>query len=68
MIDIHLINVTLASLGIGSGVAILIAATIMVLAAVRQHRVAAHLGTPLATASSGKDLRHEPARREPALR
>jgi len=40
MVDIHLINMTLAALGIGAGVVILIAALIVVFAAVSQHRIA----------------------------
>jgi hypothetical protein len=39
MIDIHLINMALAGVGIAAGAAILLAVLIIVIAGIRQHRI-----------------------------
>jgi len=64
MIDLHLINTTLAGLGIGTVIVLVIAAAIIATAAIRPHRPAARRGHPAAAPTSTQ----EPALREPALR
>jgi len=69
MIDLHLINTALAALGIGAGVVLLIAAALIAVVAIGQHRSAlrrGHLAVTPATPAMG----HTPAQapREPALR
>lgn len=80
MLDIHLINMTLAGFGIAAGAAVLIAASIIVIAAMRQHRItvrrdllaaaraagAARAARVAATASTSDSAR-ESVLREPAL-
>jgi hypothetical protein len=78
MIDLHLINVALAGLGIGTGAILLIAAAIITIAAIGQHRTAAQthrarIGTmPGQAASQAGRVPEVPEvpemRREPALR
>jgi hypothetical protein len=78
MIDLHLINVALAGLGISAAAAVLLAAAVITLASVGRHRTAARAqqarvpvegptsvraGLPVDAGS-----RPEQARREPALR
>jgi len=64
MIDLHLINTTLAGLGIGTVIALVIAAAIIAAAAMRPHRPSARRGHPTVAPTSTQ----EPALREPALR
>jgi hypothetical protein len=73
--DIHLINLALAGFGIAAGAAVLLAASIITFAAVRQHRVGARhyqpLGasiaaTPKAPAASPSTQNRRPAAHEPA--
>jgi hypothetical protein len=79
MIDFHLINVVLASLGISAAAAVLIAAAVIGIAAVGRHQAAARRGQPTpapatvpasarATVPSEESSRPGHARREPALR
>jgi hypothetical protein len=62
MIDLHLINTALAVLGISAGVAVLVAAAIIVIAAIGTRRSAARRGH-LAVEQAAN-----PVPREPALR
>jgi hypothetical protein len=70
MVDLHLINLALATLGLSAAAAVLIAAAVITVAAVRRHRAADrahHAAAPgrvpvEETGSPGQ------ARREPALR
>jgi hypothetical protein len=64
MIDLHLINTTLAGLGIGTVVVLVIAAAIIAAAAIRPSRPASRRGHAAVAPSSEQG----PARREPALR
>jgi hypothetical protein len=78
MIDLHLINLALASLGIGAVAAVLIAAAVITIAAVGRHRAAARgpqAQAPVEAPTSvragvpvGEGNRPDHARREPALR
>jgi hypothetical protein len=77
MIDLHLINAALASLGISAGVAVLIAAAVITLAALGRHRAVARRGQPSpaelragarAAAPAEDASRSGQSRREPALR
>lgn len=63
MIDTHLLNVTLAALGIGVGAALLIAAAIIVGAVIWQRSAPSHKGG----LTSQAETAHEPALHEPAL-
>jgi hypothetical protein len=68
MIDIHLINMALAWVGIAAGAAIALAALIIGIAAIAQHRSrsAGVTGTRVTTTNASAEVR-EPAMREPAL-
>jgi hypothetical protein len=78
MIDLHLINVALASLGISAVAAVLIAAAVITVAAVGRHRTAARGQQAQAPAEgptsvragapAGEGGRVDQALREPALR
>ena len=65
MIDLHLINIAVASLGIGAGAVLLIAAVIIAIAALGRHGPASRRSQPTVRtpAASGG-----PVSREPALR
>ena len=63
MIDLHLINTALAILGIAAGAAVLIAAAVITIAAMRTRRPASRPGD-LAALPGGTTA----DRREPALR
>lgn len=69
MIDLHLINTALAAMGISAGAAVVIAAAIIAIAAIRLRGSAQRrdrlAGTPGGTAVSGG---RAAADREPALR
>lgn len=78
MIDLHLVNVALASLGISAAAAVLIAAAVITIAAFGRHRTAARGQLAQAPADGpasarggmpvGEGGRPNQARREPALR
>jgi hypothetical protein len=64
MIDLHLINTTLAGLGIGTVIVLVIAAAIIAAAAIRPDKTPVRRGHP-AAAPTGPEIL---APREPALR
>jgi len=64
MIDLHLINTTLAGLGIGTVIVLVIAAAITTVAAMRTRRPSARRSHPAVAPTSTQ----APTRREPALR
>jgi len=74
MIDIHLINVALAGMGISAAVVVLIAAAVLTIAAIGPRRAAAQSGQPAAAAAGPTGVPTEDAsrpgqaRRVPALR
>lgn len=70
MIDLHLINVALASLGIGAGAVMMIAATVIAIAAIVQHRAATRSQQAHAqvTAKPRQASPVSPVQRQPALR
>ena len=78
MIDLHLINVALAGLTISAGAAVLIAAVVITIAALRRYRTAARGQLAQAPADGpasapggmpvGEGSRPNQAHREPALR
>ncbi len=69
MIDLHLINTALAALGIGAGAVLLLAAALIAVAAIGQHRSALRR-SHLAVTAGTPTMSHTPtqAPREPALR
>ena len=71
MIDLHLINLTLAILGIGATAVVLIAAAVIATAAVRRRRAAPRHTQPVTAPAGGPALAASPrttGRPEPALR
>ena len=76
MIDLHLISMALAGLGIGTGAVLLLAAAVIAIAAIARRRtplrhghLAATPGAATPTMSDAATTAHpEPSRREPALR
>jgi hypothetical protein len=82
MVDIHLINMTLAGFGIAVGVAILIAVSILAIGSVRQRRISARQDQLVAAraavraraarttvaAAQHESAQHESAERELAIR
>ena len=74
MIDIHLINVALAGMGISAAVVVLIAAAVLTIAAISTRRAAARSGQPAAAGAgptgvpTEQSSRPGQAHREPALR
>ncbi len=54
MIDLHLINMTLAGLGIGAGAITLIALAVIAIAALSQHVLALRHGTSVIAMPSGR--------------
>ena len=70
MIDIHLINVVLAGIGIGAGAVVLIAAAVIATATGVQRRAAmrSHRTIKPASATPRQASLVSPVQREPALR
>lgn len=69
MIDIHLINMALAVIGVLAGSAIVIAAAIIVIAAIREHRISWRAGQPRVARTVGPatSLPRESGQAEPGL-
>ncbi len=63
MIDTHLINMALVIFGTCAGVAVLISAAIIAVAAVMQHKIGTHGSLSGKRVGSGRAVRHEPALR-----
>ncbi len=64
MIDLHLINTTLAGLGIGTVIVLVVAAAIIAAVAIRPHKIPARRGHPAVAPTGPETL----APKEPALR
>ncbi len=64
MIDLHLINTTLAGLGIGTVIVLVVAAAIIAAAAIRPHKTSARRRHPAVAPTGHETL----APKEPALR
>lgn len=67
MFDIHLINMALAGIGVSAAAALMIAAAVITIAAVGQHRQALRRGRALRpTSKTSRPV--SPVKQEPALR